>query len=150
MRPKWKYLQYALCLAILSSAAGAADLNAPAHYQPTIGSEIKRGGDTIIRCQQGFDWRQYVICVDEIMTGEPKATDAFKLGLNFTAQWYLNDIKREAWLRVTGEDLSRNDLFRSVVTLYKTSYQSLKKKLGITNNEICRARGGQACHKVLD
>lgn len=133
----------ALALILLASSATSGEASSdklaqPAAYQPTVGSEIVRGKLAATRCVDQFDWLSYAACIDRQATREEKPTDAFKLGLNWSATKGL-DLRRRTGLEPQWQTYNPT-LFSETRTTILLAWRVLQAKIGLSPNEVESAR----------
>lgn len=119
---------------LASTTAHASDiLKQPAAYQPTVDTEIARGKSAALRCANELDWLSYAVCIDRVSSREQTPSNAFKLGLNWSATKGLDLRRRTAeppWLT---QDLTG---FKRAKTDYHTKWRSLQANLGLSFDEV--------------
>lgn len=119
---------------LISTIAYASDkLKQPAVYQPTVETEIARGKSASLRCAGELDWLNYAVCIDRQASREQTPSDAFKLGLNWSATKGL-DLRRRTseppWLTQDPGGFVRSK------TSYTTVWRSLQAKIGLSFEEV--------------
>jgi hypothetical protein len=126
-------LLLALAVTALAAAAHAADLNAPVRpVQPTIGSEIKRGADAAVTCDEAVNStsrpERFADCVDAAAAANRQRMgsgyEAFDAGLYFIARKYLAIVLPAGSATVQAAD---------------AGYRSACRSIGATDAEVERA-----------
>jgi hypothetical protein len=129
----------------------------------TIGSEMHRGSNISFDCllQKGGpslpSWSEFIDCIHGVTSEEIRKntfTEPFQLGLYSGAYMHLR-IARNIELKFKHRDLRNDRVFADHENLYFDKTQYLKRKLGLTDDDICKGiaddehRATATCSAVL-
>jgi len=133
-------------LLVVPLAVKAADLNAPATNQPTVGSEIARGAAAAFNCviDNYASALRAGQCITELDSQNRQRTttyEPFNLGLNFRG-WVLADAHAFPE-KPRDSDIGRtvaNDWRRAAAPLFVV-FRDYQKRLGVTDDQLITAGG---------